>query len=282
MSRLTILACSTALLGVALIPGSILAQQQGAQTLRQQLVGVWSVTANTLQPLAQVVGTSPRGYLFFAGSGRFAIALENPDRPKGSARGDDMFASFGTWTVDEVNKTRTLHTEGSITSSADGTDRKLSFVINRDEQRATGPEGTTNVYRRVPALPQGSQFRQGLLGAWEIVSYSQNTAGQIGSNPKGYLMLGGSGRYIAVGENRNRPKSDKPSGGAGGGFVANFGTWSVDEGAKTLSRHIIGALSQGIEGTETKDTYVVNGNEMSLTGADGKAIAVYRHVAATQ
>jgi hypothetical protein len=192
-----------------------------------------------------------------------------------------MFASFGAWSLDEINKTRTLHTEGSMTSSADGTDRKVSIIINGDEQRATGPEGTTNVYRKVQPLPQGSQFRQGLLGAWEAVSYSPDAAGyqQLGANPKGYLMLGGSGRYMVVGENRNRPKSDKPS---ADGFVANFGTWSVDEGAKTLSRRIVGALGQNIENTEVKETYVVNGNEMRLTGSDGKAIVVYRHLAAIQ
>jgi hypothetical protein len=262
---------------MALIPGSILAQQAQPQTLRQQTVGVWSVTSNTLQPLAEVIGTSPRGYLFFAGSGRHAIVLENPNRPRGAGRSDGMFASFGTWTVDEVNKTRTLHTEGSMTSSLEGNDRKASVVINGDEQRATGPEGTTNVYRKVQPLPQGSQLRQGLLGAWEIVSLPPG--GTAGTDPTGYLMLGGSGRYMLVGKNPNRPKSDKPS---GDGFIAQFGTWSIDEGAKTFSTRIVGALNQPIEGTERKSTYSINGSEMRLTSDDGKTTSVYRHIAATQ
>jgi hypothetical protein len=265
------------MLGVALVPSW--AQQQPT-TLRQQTVGVWSVTANTLPALVEVVGTTPKGYLFYAGSGKFAIVLENNDRPKGAGRGDGMFASFGTWTIDEASKTMTAHTEGAMTSSLDGTDRKTSMVLNGDVRRVTGPESTTNTYRRVPALPQGSTFRQGLLGAWEVVSYSPDAAGyqQLGANPKGYLMLGGSGRYVVVGENRNRPKSDKPS---GDGFVANFGTWSVDEGAKTLSMRVVGALSQSIEGNENKLTYSMNGNEMTLTSS-GKVTNVYRHLAAIQ
>ena len=206
------------LLGVAFIPSSVLAQQP--QTLRQQTVGVWSVTANTLPQLIPVIGTTPKGYLFFAGSGKFAIVLENNDRPKGSARGDGMFVSFGTWTVDEGAKTRTTHTEGSTDSSIEGTDRKSSMVIDRDVQRVTGPENTTNVYRYVPQLPQGSAFRQGLLGAWEIVSYSPTgTAGAAGANAKGYLMLGGSGRYVFIAKDPNRPKSDKPS---ADGITANY------------------------------------------------------------
>jgi hypothetical protein len=124
------------LLGVAFIPSSVLAQQP--QTLRQQTVGVWSVTANTLPQLIPVVGTTPKGYLFFAGSGKFAIVLENNDRPKGSARGDGMFASFGTWSVDEGAKTRTTHTEGAMDSSIEGTDRK----VNMHGQRFVSPDGT--------------------------------------------------------------------------------------------------------------------------------------------
>jgi hypothetical protein len=275
VNRLSILS-ATMMLGVALVPNSILAQQQPT-TLRQQTVGVWSVISNTLPQLIPVIGTTPRGFLFYAGSGKFAIVLKNSDRPKGSARGDGMFASFGTWTVDEASKTMTARTEGSMNSSIEGNDRKTSMVFSGGERKVTGPEGTTNLYRQVAALPQGSTFRQGLLGAWELVSASP--AGTAGTNAKGYLMLGGSGRYVTVAKNPDRPKSDKPS---ADGFAAQFGTWSIDEGAKTLSRRVVGALNQGIEGTEFKSTYSMNGDEMKLTSADGKTTAVYRHLAAIQ
>jgi hypothetical protein len=260
------------MLGVSLVSNSVLAQQQ---TLRQQMVGVWSVT--TLSQPSPVTGTNPKGYLFYAGSGKFSYVLENPDRPKNAGRGDGMSAGFGTWSVDEGSKTLTVRREGSTNSSLEGIDRKGSIVLNGDVMRITGPENNTGVYRRVPALPQGSPFRQSFLGAWEIVSLSPG--GTAGTNPTGYFMLGGSGRYVAIGKNPNRPKSDKPS---GDGFVANFGTWSMDEGAKTLSTRVVGALNQSIEGNETKYTYSMNGNEMKLTSVDGKVTNVYRHLAATQ
>ena len=41
-------------------------------------------------------------------------------------------------------------------------------------------------------------------------------------------------------------------------------------------------MNQGIEGTEAKFTYTVNGDEMRLTSADGKDISVYWHLAAIQ
>src|SRR5215471_19207109 len=100
------------MLGAALVPSSVLAQQQ-PQTLRQQLVGVWSVTTNALPALASVVGTNPKGYFFFAGSGKYSIVLENSNRPKGAGRADGMFADFGTWSVDEGAKTATFRSEGA-------------------------------------------------------------------------------------------------------------------------------------------------------------------------
>jgi hypothetical protein len=239
------------------------------------MVGVWAVT--TLSQPSPVTGANPKGFLFNAGSGKFAYVLENPDRPRNSGRGDGISAGFGAWSVDEGSKTLTVRREGATNPQFEGIDRKGSIVLNGDVMRVTGPENNIGVYRRVAALPQGSAFRQGLLGAWEIVSLSP--AGTAGANPKGYLMLGGSGRYVVAAKNPNRPKSDRPS---TDGFVANFGTWSVDEGAKTLSTRVVGALNQTIEGTETKYTYSMNGSEMKLTSADGKITNVYRHLAATQ
>jgi len=65
--------------------------------------------------------------------------------------------------------------------------------------------------------------------------------------PIGYLMLGGSGSYVVIGNNPNRPTTTGPS---GDGFAANFGTWSIDEGAKTFSFRVVGVLNRSNEGTE--------------------------------
>jgi hypothetical protein len=38
------------------------------------------------------------------------------------------------------------------------------------------------------------------------------------------------------------------------GLAANFGTWSVNEADKTVTRHVEGALFPNIEGTDAKIT----------------------------
>jgi len=61
MNRLSFLAYS-AMLGVALVPSSVLAQQQGT-TLRQQLIGTWEIVSTSPEnrPGAQILGTNPKG-----------------------------------------------------------------------------------------------------------------------------------------------------------------------------------------------------------------------------
>jgi hypothetical protein len=137
------------MLGLALIPSSVLAQQQ--QTLRQQLAGTWEIVS--LAPASQVTGTNPKGYLILAGSGRYATASKNPNRPKAPERTANGFAAnFGTWSVNEADKTLTVHVEGAVNSSIEGTDIKLTVNLNADELRTTNPETkATTVYKRIRA-----------------------------------------------------------------------------------------------------------------------------------
>jgi hypothetical protein len=89
--------------------------------------------------LIPITGEHPKGYLFFAGSGKFATVLENPNRPKNAGRADGVFAAFGTWSVDEASKTTTIHIEGSTSQALEGTDRKSTRILNGDDMRVTGP-----------------------------------------------------------------------------------------------------------------------------------------------
>ena len=145
-SRNILTISAIALLGLALVPSSTLAQQQ--QTLRQQLVGTWEVvsveTGNK-----QFVGTNPKGYFGFGGSGKYIFMWKKADRPKDAGRADGVVAGYGSWSVDETNKTVTLHTEGSMNPYAEGTDGKFTISINGDELRATSAQNSTNVFRRV-------------------------------------------------------------------------------------------------------------------------------------
>jgi hypothetical protein len=148
MNRLSFFACS-AMLGLVFVSSSALAQQQ--QTLRQQLAGAWEVVSlgNPEGAVAKVVGTNPKGYLGLSGSGKFVFVLRNPNRAKNAGRADGMAAAFGSWSVNEADKTLTLHIDGAMDSSAEGTDAKSTISLNGDELRATGGNNFTNVYRRV-------------------------------------------------------------------------------------------------------------------------------------
>jgi lipocalin-like protein len=48
--------------------------------------------------------------------------------------------------------------------------------------------------------------------------------------------------------------------------VANFGTWSVNEADKTLTRHSEGALIPNAEGNDAKVSVSVAGDELKVVG----------------
>jgi len=153
MNRLSFLAYS-AMFGVALVPSSVLAQQQGT-TLRQQLIGTWEIVSTSPEnrPGAQILGTNPKGVFMLGGSGKYAVTFENRNRPKTAERSAAGFvANFGTWSVNEADKTLAMHVEGSLTPSIEGTEGKRTISLNGDELKVTNPETKiTIVYRRVRA-----------------------------------------------------------------------------------------------------------------------------------
>ena len=64
------------------------------------------------------------------------------------------------------------------------------------------------------------------------------------------------------------------------GLVAQFGTWSVNDTDKTMTRHIEGALFPNIEGTDDSTSFSLAGDELKLTNnqptGGGKLESVYR------
>jgi hypothetical protein len=98
------------------------------------------------------------------------------------------------------------------------------------------------------------------------------------------LSFDASGRYIEVMAARGRPKAGRNSPAdavkaAAQGVVANFGTWSANDADKIITRHREGALFPNAEGTDTKDTASLAGDELRLVDADPNPFAgasVYR------
>ena len=264
-------------LGLALLPTGVVAQQG---TLREQLSGTWEVVSNAYPPTIPIVGTNPKGQTIFAPNGRFVTIVKKADRPRSAGRAEGFIGAFGTWRVDEATKTLTTHIDGATDSNVDGTELKSAININGDELRGTNTETkTTNVYRRVPQLQGLTGLKQQLVGTWEIVSNaSPVSVPVVGTNPKGYLVLAGSGRYFNIARKADRPKYTERT---GDGFLANSGTWSIDEANKTLTRYVENAMTTDIEGTDAKSPVSLNGDELKFTIATSNTTNVYKRVRAS-
>jgi hypothetical protein len=154
------------LLGLALLPSSTVAQQG---TLKQQLVGTWTlvsceVPANATRPPFCV---NPSGSLSLDASGRYTTVMAPRGRPKATTAGqanranvtpeeykavaEGVVAQFGTWSVNETDKTLTRKTEGALFPNAEGVETKFSVSLTGDELKMGVPNNLApgaTVWRR--------------------------------------------------------------------------------------------------------------------------------------
>src|SRR6516165_9335757 len=141
MNRRSIFTLSAfAALGLALLPGSIVAQQG---TLRQQLVGTWTIVSweITVADGTRRQIANPKGVLIFDAGGRYAFVIGRADRPKfksasqptteelAAATADYFAANAGTWSVSEADKTLTQRIDAALSPNNEGTDSKISVSV---------------------------------------------------------------------------------------------------------------------------------------------------------
>jgi hypothetical protein len=113
------------------------------------------------------------------------------------------------------------------------------------------------------AAAQQKSLKDQLVGTWTLVSYEDiNPNGTkkqyLGANPRGILMLDAGGRYAWMQGSSDRPKlkgsraeaTAEEFHAAVGAFFATFGTWSVNEADKILTRRVEGVLIPNTEGQE--------------------------------
>jgi len=142
MTRRSIITLSTiAALGLALLPSSVIAQQN---SLKDQLVGTWTLVSVTNRAVIQLVGTNPKGVLMIDAGGRYATVYGKPDRPKSANRAENFVANYGTWSSNESDKTITFHREGALSPNLEGMDLITSVAIAGDEMRTAAGD----VWRR--------------------------------------------------------------------------------------------------------------------------------------
>jgi len=152
--------------GSFLIAGSSFAQQK---SLKDQLVGAWTIVSasSKLPDGSPVWGTNPVGLIIFTSDGHYSTQLMRSDLPKyasnNRAKGTPeeykaiamgSIANFGTYSVDEANKTFTISYDGSTFPNRKGTKETRPLVIEGDQLRITNPAPSTGgessqlIYRR--------------------------------------------------------------------------------------------------------------------------------------
>src|ERR1700730_8092719 len=132
---------ATALL---LLPTGVVAQQK---SLKEQIQGPWSLAScNSTTAKGEKTAycaNNPRGILILAGNGNYASTTVAGGRKDTDAPG--VAANFGTWSVNEADKTVTIHFVGALNPTIEEKDLKLSISLNGEELRTTGDLSTIGV-----------------------------------------------------------------------------------------------------------------------------------------
>jgi lipocalin-like protein len=159
--------CSVAALGCFLLTSSSFAQQK---SLKEQMVGAWTLVSVTtkLPDGSPAWGANPTGLMIFTDNGRYSLHIIRSDLPKFASNNrtkgtpeeykavvHGSISNFGTYTINEVNKTFTIRYDGSTFPNRIGKEDTRPIVVEGDELRLTNPAPTTGaepsqlVFRRV-------------------------------------------------------------------------------------------------------------------------------------
>lgn len=140
------------LLGVILQSSTAL----GQVPLDQQLTGAWTyVSVNTVHQdgsRTPTYGLNPHGLVIFDGHGHYALLAARADLPKFESNNrmtgspeeyravvQGSIAHFGTYVVNEADKTITFRIDTSTFPNWKGVEQRRPFVLSGDELRWTTP-----------------------------------------------------------------------------------------------------------------------------------------------
>jgi hypothetical protein len=135
------------------------------------------------------------------------------------------------------------------------------------------------------AVAQQKTLKEQLVGDWIQVSNvttrpDGSKVDTWGPNPKSILIFGSGGRVATVVTRSDLPKfasNNRAMGTADEnkavvqGSIAYFGTYTVDESAKTLSMHIEAATFPNWTGTTQTRKITISGDEMTQSIPSGSA-----------
>jgi hypothetical protein len=131
-------------LGMSFFTGSATGQEN---LLKDQLLGTWTLVSHEA---VSMYGTNPQGVAFFDAGGRFIITVMRTDRAKYGtghpAKGTDeenkataqgTMTYFGTYTVNEADRTIAIHIDASCFPNWSGADQQRTFSIVGDRLTLT-------------------------------------------------------------------------------------------------------------------------------------------------
>jgi hypothetical protein len=144
-------------LGLALLPATSGAQQK---SLKEQVVGNWMLVSTTNTATngtkSELFGPNPKGLMIFESNGRFSQISMRADLPKfgtnnratGTAEENKSviqgsIAYFGTYSVNEADKSFTIQVEGATFPNWSGTAQKRGLSISGDELTFSNAGGST-------------------------------------------------------------------------------------------------------------------------------------------
>jgi hypothetical protein len=124
----------------------------------------------------------------------------------------------------------------------------------------------------------GRSLRTQLIGHWTLLSLEVVSGEAIqyplGRDVSGLIVYDGAGHMAVQIMRANRPRfasGDQASGtfaeltAAVGGYIAYFGSYSVDEGARVVTHHLTGSLFPNWVGTEQQRAIVLQGDQLTLS-----------------
>lgn len=123
---------------------------------KEELVGAWSLVSIEFVRAdgsrSSTFGANPKGIAFFDAGGHYIISVMRSDRPKyainnfaeGTAEENKATAQgtityFGTYSINEADRTIAIHIEGSSFPNWNDADQKRIFVIAGDELKLISP-----------------------------------------------------------------------------------------------------------------------------------------------
>lgn len=144
-------------LGLAMLLGNALGQQKSP---KEQLLGTWSLVS--IDAVRQdgnrvsLFGPKPKGIAMFDGGGHYIISVMRSDLPafavndrmrgtaeENKAATQGTITYFGTYSVNEADRTILIRIDGSSFPNWNGADQKRFFAVTGDELKLTVPPAPT-------------------------------------------------------------------------------------------------------------------------------------------